>query len=83
LNIFSSYQNNYTDTHELESSYFRRQPASILSTGKSGEADLGGRYTWIGQQQVPQVTNNNSDYQSDHRYERPKRAHRKSIQKQK
>nr|XP_016943348.1 uncharacterized protein LOC108019829 isoform X2 [Drosophila suzukii] len=64
---YPRYQNNYTDTHELESSYFRRQPASILSTGKSGEADLGGRYTWIGQQQVPQVTNNNSDYQSDHR----------------
>nr|XP_016943384.1 uncharacterized protein LOC108019829 isoform X6 [Drosophila suzukii] len=63
---YPRYQNNYTDTHELESSYFRRQPASILSTGKSGEADLGGRYTWIGQQQVPQVTNNNSDYQSDH-----------------
>ncbi|KAH8353697.1 hypothetical protein KR084_012763 [Drosophila pseudotakahashii] len=65
---YPRYQNNYTDTHELESSYFRRQPASILSTGKSSEADLGGRYTWIGQQQqVPaQVTNNNSDYQSDH-----------------
>ncbi|XP_017075659.2 uncharacterized protein LOC108110908 [Drosophila eugracilis] len=61
---YPRYQNNYTDTHELESSYFRRQPASILSTGKSSEADLGGRYSWIGQQQV---TNNNSDYQSDHR----------------
>ncbi|KMY87977.1 uncharacterized protein LOC6730915 isoform X7 [Drosophila simulans] len=60
---YPRYQNSYTDTHELESSYFRRQPASILSTGKSGEADLGGRYTWIGQQQV---TNNNPDYQSDH-----------------
>ncbi|XP_044315695.1 uncharacterized protein LOC108038212 isoform X2 [Drosophila rhopaloa] len=61
---YPRYQNSYTDTHELESSYFRRQPASILSTGKSSESDLGGRYTWIGQQQV---TNNNADYQSDHR----------------
>ncbi|XP_044315696.1 uncharacterized protein LOC108038212 isoform X3 [Drosophila rhopaloa] len=60
---YPRYQNSYTDTHELESSYFRRQPASILSTGKSSESDLGGRYTWIGQQQV---TNNNADYQSDH-----------------
>nr|XP_041631901.1 uncharacterized protein LOC108074348 isoform X1 [Drosophila kikkawai] len=58
---YPRYQNNYTDTQELESSYFRRQPASILSTGKSVEADLGGRYTWIGQQ-----TNNNSDYSTDH-----------------
>ncbi|XP_017047595.1 uncharacterized protein LOC108092497 isoform X2 [Drosophila ficusphila] len=61
---YPRYQNNYTDTHELESSYFRRQPASILSTGKSSESDLGGRYTWIGQQ--PVTTNNNCDYQSDH-----------------
>ncbi|KAH8271738.1 hypothetical protein KR044_003402, partial [Drosophila immigrans] len=58
-----SYQNNYTDTHELDSSYFRRQPASILSTGpKSTEPDLGGRYNWIGQQ--AQVNNNaSSEYQ--------------------
>ncbi|KAH8392093.1 hypothetical protein KR215_000522, partial [Drosophila sulfurigaster] len=60
---YPRYQNNYTDTHELDSSYFRRQPASILSTGsKSTEPDLGGRYTWIGQQ--AQVNNNASnDYQ--------------------
>ncbi|XP_068151483.1 uncharacterized protein [Drosophila tropicalis] len=62
---YPRYQNSYTDTHELESSYFRRQPASILSTGKSSEPDLGGRYTW-------QAANNNtttttSDYQVDHR----------------
>ncbi|XP_033235933.1 uncharacterized protein [Drosophila pseudoobscura] len=62
---YPRYQNNYTDTHELDSSYFRRQPASILSTGKSSEPDLGGRYTWIGQQQ--QQTNNNTEYQTNHR----------------
>lgn len=61
-----SYQNNYTDTHELDSSYFRRQPASILSTGKSSEPDLGGRYSWIGQSAQ---MNNNSDYQTETRYE--------------
>ncbi|XP_032595376.1 uncharacterized protein LOC6566876 isoform X2 [Drosophila grimshawi] len=59
---YPRYQNNYTDTHELDSSYFRRQPASILSTGKSNEPDLGGRYTWIGQ---AAQSNNNSDYQSE------------------
>ncbi|XP_041450683.1 uncharacterized protein LOC111080405 isoform X2 [Drosophila obscura] len=70
---YPRYQNNYTDTHELDSSYFRRQPASILSTGKSSEPDLGGRYTWIGQQaaqqqqqQQQQQTNNNTEYQTNH-----------------
>ncbi|XP_034667545.1 uncharacterized protein LOC117901047 isoform X1 [Drosophila subobscura] len=63
---YPRYQNNYTDTHELDSSYFRRQPASILSTGKSSEPDLGGRYTWIGQQ-PQQQSNNNSEYRTNHR----------------
>ncbi|KAL7742064.1 hypothetical protein ACLKA6_018311 [Drosophila palustris] len=66
---YPRYQNSYTDTHELDSSYFRRQPASILSTGKSSEPDLGGRYTWSGQQARAQMqANNNSnsnDYQSE------------------
>ncbi|XP_032294128.1 uncharacterized protein [Drosophila virilis] len=61
---YPRYQNNYTDTHELDSSYFRRQPASILSTGKSSEPDLGGRYSWIGQSAQ---MNNNSDYQTETR----------------
>ncbi|KAH8283470.1 hypothetical protein KR018_003431 [Drosophila ironensis] len=69
---YPRYQNSYTDTNDMDSSYFRRQPASILSTGKSVEPDLGGRYSWMGQQQQQQQqqqqTNNNSDYQSDHRY---------------
>ncbi|XP_017857290.1 PREDICTED: uncharacterized protein LOC108609995 isoform X2 [Drosophila arizonae] len=61
---YPRYQNSYTDTHELDSSYFRRQPASILSTGKSSEPDLGGRYNWIGQSAQ---MNNNGDYQTDSR----------------
>ncbi|XP_017097944.3 uncharacterized protein [Drosophila bipectinata] len=70
---YPRYQNNYTDTHDMDSSYFRRQPASILSTGKSSDTDSGGRYSWIGQQQQQQQqvqmqqTNNNTDYQTDHR----------------
>ncbi|KAH8412705.1 hypothetical protein KR009_004854, partial [Drosophila setifemur] len=75
---YPRYQNNYTDTNDMDSSYFRRQPASILSTGKSNESDSSGRYSWLGQQpqtqqqvqvhQQGQQTNNNSDYQTDHRY---------------
>lgn len=74
LPLSFSYQNNYTDTNELDSSYFRRQPASILSTGssKSTETDPS-RYNWIAQQQGQAQTqaNNNttSGYATDTRYE--------------
>ncbi|KAH8412053.1 hypothetical protein KR222_007942, partial [Zaprionus bogoriensis] len=68
---YPRYQNSYTDTHELDSSYFRRQPASILSTGsKSNDSDQSGRYNWP-HAQAPtsaQANNNSGDYASDTRY---------------
>jgi len=69
-----SYQNSYTDTNELDSSYFRRQPASILSTGKSTEPDLGARCNWIGQQTQTQSNNNSNNYQTESRYESDNRS---------
>ncbi|XP_034474769.1 uncharacterized protein LOC117781980 isoform X2 [Drosophila innubila] len=62
---YPRYQNNYTDTNELDSSYFRRQPASILSTGKSTEPDSGARCNWIGQQTQAQSNNNSNIYQTE------------------